>query len=91
MGGNGPIAFLKGANPVATDILLPKIGFSMTEAQISEWLAEDGGEVTEGQPLYLLEADKSANEVEAPASGTLRIIAQPGETYGVGTILGIIE
>ena len=76
---------------MATDILLPKIGFSMTEAQIAEWLAEDGATVTEGQPLYLLEADKSANEVEAPASGTLRIIAQPGETYEVATVLGTIE
>lgn len=76
---------------MATDILLPKIGFSMTEAQIAEWLAEDGAQVTEGQPLYLLEADKSANEVESPASGTLRIVAQLGETYEVGTILGTIE
>lgn len=76
---------------MATDILLPKIGFSMTEAQIAEWLAEDGAQVEEGQPLYLLEADKSANEVESPASGTLRIIAQPGETYEVGTVLGTIE
>ena len=76
---------------MATDILLPKIGFSMTEAQIAEWLAEDGATVTEGQPLYLLEADKSANEVEAPASGTLRISKEAGETYEVGTVLGIIE
>jgi len=76
---------------MATDILLPKIGFSMTEGQIAEWLAKDGDQVTEGQPLYLLEADKSANEVEAPASGTLRITAEPGETYEVGTVLGTIE
>jgi pyruvate/2-oxoglutarate dehydrogenase complex dihydrolipoamide acyltransferase (E2) component len=76
---------------MATEILLPKIGFSMTEGQISEWLAKDGEQVSEGQPLYLLEADKSANEVEAPASGTLRITAQPGETYEVGTVLGTIE
>ena len=76
---------------MATEILLPKIGFSMTEGEIAEWLAEDGSEVTEGQPLFLLEADKSANEVEAPASGTLRIIAEAGETYEVGTVLGTIE
>lgn len=76
---------------MATEILLPKIGFSMTEGQIAEWLAKDGDAVTEGQPLYLLEADKSANEVEAPASGTLRITAEPGETYEVGTVLGRIE
>ena len=76
---------------MATEVLLPKIGFSMNEGQIAEWLAEDGAEVTEGQPLFLLEADKSANEVEAPASGTLRIIAEAGETYEVGTVLGLIE
>ncbi|NML05784.1 lipoyl domain-containing protein [Sphingomonas sp. G-3-2-10] len=75
---------------MATEILLPKIGFSMTEGEIAEWLAEDGSEVTEGQPLYLLEADKSANEVEAPASGILRILAPAGETYEVGTVLGTI-
>lgn len=76
---------------MATDILLPKLGFSMTEAQIAEWLVQDGAQVTEGQPLYSLEADKSTNEVEAPASGTLRILAQVGEIYEVGTILGTIE
>ena len=76
---------------MATQILLPKIGFSMVEGQVAEWLAKDGDQVSEGQPLYLLEADKSANEVEAPASGTLRIAAQPGETYEVGTVLGTIE
>lgn len=76
---------------MATDILLPKLGFSMTEAQIAEWLVEDGADVKEGDPLYSLEADKSTNEVEAPASGTLRIIAEVGETYEVGTVLGRIE
>jgi pyruvate/2-oxoglutarate dehydrogenase complex dihydrolipoamide acyltransferase (E2) component len=76
---------------MATDILLPKLGFSMTEAQIAEWLVPDGAQVAEGQPLYSLEADKSTNEVEAPASGTLRILAQVGEIYEVGTVLGTIE
>ena len=76
---------------MATEILLPKIGFSMNEGVVAEWLAADGDAVTEGQPLFLLEADKSANEVEAPASGTLRITAEPGETYTVGTVLGTIE
>ncbi len=76
---------------MATEILLPKIGFSMSEGQISEWLVKDGETVTEGQALFLLEADKSANEVEAPASGTLRILKPAGETYEVGTVLGTIE
>jgi pyruvate/2-oxoglutarate dehydrogenase complex dihydrolipoamide acyltransferase (E2) component len=76
---------------MAVEILLPKIGFSMNEGQVAEWLAKDGDAVKEGQPLYSLEADKSTNEVEAPASGTLRIVAQIGETYEVGTVLGYID
>jgi pyruvate/2-oxoglutarate dehydrogenase complex dihydrolipoamide acyltransferase (E2) component len=76
---------------MAVEILLPKIGFSMNEGQIAEWLAKDGDQVSEGQPLFSLEADKSTNEVEAPASGTLRITATAGETYEVGTVLGYID
>jgi len=76
---------------MAVEILLPKIGFSMNEGQIAEWLAADGDEISEGQPLFSLEADKSTNEVEAPASGKLRIVAQVGETYEVGTVLGYID
>ena len=76
---------------MATEILLPKIGFSMNEGTLAEWMAEDGAQVTEGQPLYALESDKSTNEVDAPATGTLRIHAAVGETYEVGTVLGIIE
>jgi pyruvate/2-oxoglutarate dehydrogenase complex dihydrolipoamide acyltransferase (E2) component len=76
---------------MATEILFPKIGFSMNEGQIAEWLFGDGEEVTEGEALFLLEADKSTNEVEAPASGILRIIGIEGETYQVGTVIGTIE
>jgi pyruvate/2-oxoglutarate dehydrogenase complex dihydrolipoamide acyltransferase (E2) component len=76
---------------MATEIILAKIGFTMTEGQIAEWLAKDGDQVTEGQPLYSLEADKSTNEVDCPATGTLRIEAEVGETYEVGTVIGYIE
>ncbi len=76
---------------MATDILLPKIGFSMNEGQMAEWLFADGEQVVEGEALFLLEADKSTNEVEAPASGILRIIGVEGETYEVGTVIGHIE
>lgn len=76
---------------MTTEILLPKIGFSMNEGQVTEWLVGDGQAVTEGQPLFTLEAEKSANEVEAPASGTLKILQPAGAIYQVGTILGVIE
>jgi pyruvate/2-oxoglutarate dehydrogenase complex dihydrolipoamide acyltransferase (E2) component len=47
--------------------------------------------VTQGQPLYNLESEKSAQEIEAPAGGTLRIIAVSGGTYRVGEVLARIE
>ena len=76
---------------MAVEVLLPKLGFSMSEGAISEWLAADGDQVTEGKPLYSIESDKSVQEIEAPASGKLRIIIPPGATNPVGTVLGVIE
>lgn len=76
---------------MATEVLLPKLGFSMTEGQVAEWMFGDGEEVKEGECLFLLEADKSTNEVEAPASGTLRIKVEEGVTVQVGEVLGYIE
>ena len=75
---------------MSTEVLLPKIGFSMNEAVLSQWLVEDGSEIKAGEPLYSLESEKSVQEIEAPASGTLKIIAQIGETYPVGTVLAEI-
>lgn len=75
---------------MSVQIILPKIGFSMTEGELAEWLVADGAQVQEGAPLYSIESDKSVQEVEAPASGTLRILAQIGETYEVGAVLGEI-
>ena len=76
---------------MSTEVLLPKIGFSMNEGTVAEWLSADGAQVKEGEPLFLLEADKSTNEIESPATGTLRILAEAGGTYEVGTVLGTIE
>lgn len=76
---------------MTTQVYLPKIGFSMNEGVLAEWLVEDGAQVNEGQPIYALESDKSTNEVESPASGTIRIIGQIGETYEVGAVLAEIE
>lgn len=75
---------------MSTPVVVSKIGFSMSEGTLIEWLADDGAEVMAGQPLYLLESDKSVQEIEAPASGMLVIIAHPGEIYKVGTILAEI-
>jgi pyruvate/2-oxoglutarate dehydrogenase complex dihydrolipoamide acyltransferase (E2) component len=75
---------------MAFQVTIPKIGFSMNEGILSEWLFEDGAQVAEGQPLYSIESDKSTNEVESPASGTLKIMGEIGETYEVGTVIAEI-
>lgn len=76
---------------MATEVLLPKIGFSMNEGELVEWLVSDGEQAVAGQPLYALESDKSTQEVESPATGTLRVLAQVGETHAVGALLAVIE
>jgi len=75
---------------VTTQVLLPKIGFSMNEATLCEWMAADGATIVEGQPLYALESDKSVQEIPSPASGTLKIIATLGTVYEVGAVLAEI-
>ena len=75
---------------MTTQVLLPKLGFAMDEAALVEWMAEDGATVTEGQPLYALESDKSVQEIESPAAGTLKILVPVGETYKVGTVIAEI-
>lgn len=76
---------------MATEIILPKIGFSMTSGTLAEWLIKDGAPVSAGAPLFSLESDKSITEVEAPASGVLRVLKPVGEAYPVGTVIGLIE
>lgn len=76
---------------MAVEILLPKIGATMEQAQVTGWLAKDGERVTEGQPLFTLQADTSTSTVEAPGTGTLKITASTSQTYEVGTVLGHIE
>ena len=74
-----------------TQILLPQLGFSMEEGTVTEWLVADGASVVQGQPLYMLESEKSVEEIPAPASGVLKIIVPPGERLIVGTVLGEIH
>lgn len=75
---------------MATEILLPKLGFSVNEAVLVEWMVADGATVTKGQALYAIESEKSVEEIEAVADGRLKIIKPAGETYEVGTVIGEI-
>lgn len=63
----------------------------MNEGTIAEWLTADGAQVTEGQPLYSLESEKSVEEIPAPTTGTLKILKPTGEMFEVGTAVGTIS
>ncbi len=76
---------------MAVPINIPKLGVSMTEGTLIEWLVEDGEQVESGQVIYRLETDKVENDVEAPASGAIRISGEVGETYSVGDAIGEID
>jgi 2-oxoglutarate dehydrogenase E2 component (dihydrolipoamide succinyltransferase) len=74
-----------------TDILVPTLGESVTEATIGRWFKKAGEQVKADEPLVELETDKVTLEVNAPASGTLGdIVAKDGETVGPGARLGSI-
>ncbi|MCK9542160.1 MAG: lipoyl domain-containing protein [Novosphingobium sp.] len=76
---------------MSTELRIPAAGDSVQEVQIVEWTVDSGTPVSEGQVIYTVESDKSVLEIEAPASGTLTIIASAGETYPVGHLIGRID
>lgn len=76
---------------MATEIRIPKIGMSATEMILNEWMFGDGETVSAGDVIYTLETDKTTSEIEAQASGTLRITGVEGESYPVGALIGMIE
>jgi 2-oxoglutarate dehydrogenase E2 component (dihydrolipoamide succinyltransferase) len=74
-----------------TEIRVPTLGESVTEATIGRWFKKAGDAVAVDEPLVELETDKVTIEVPAPSAGTLgEIIAKDGETVAVGALLGQI-
>jgi 2-oxoglutarate dehydrogenase E2 component (dihydrolipoamide succinyltransferase) len=74
---------------MATEIRVPALGESITEATVGKWFKQPGEAVKADEPLVELETDKVTLEVNAPAAGVLSEIAVPtGETVAVGALLG---
>ena len=75
-----------------TEIRVPTLGESVTEATIGRWFKKPGDAVAVDEPLVELETDKVTIEVPAPSAGTLgEISAKDGETVAVGALLGQIN
>ncbi len=77
---------------MSTEIRVPTLGESVTEATIGKWFKKPGDAVKADEPVLELETDKVTLEVNAPVAGVLaEIVAKDGETVGVGALLGSIS
>jgi pyruvate/2-oxoglutarate/acetoin dehydrogenase E1 component/biotin carboxyl carrier protein len=92
-GGSRASAAPAGAAPAgACEVQLPKLSTTMEEGTILRWLRQEGDRVVQGEPLFELETDKAAVEVEAPCSGRLaRILAPAGTTLPILTPVALVE
>ena len=76
---------------MATEIKVPTLGESVTEATVAKWFKSEGDVVAVDEPILELETDKVTLEVNATAAGTIReITVREGENVGVGALLGLI-
>jgi pyruvate dehydrogenase E2 component (dihydrolipoamide acetyltransferase) len=76
---------------MATVVKMPKWGLTMTAGTVTDWLYDEGAEVSEGDPIFTVETEKAVNDVEAPADGVLvKIVATQGDEVPVSGPVAII-
>ncbi|MEW6660838.1 MAG: dihydrolipoamide acetyltransferase family protein [Bacillota bacterium] len=76
---------------MATNVIMPSLGLTMTEGTIVRWLVKEGEPVGKGQPLFEVSTDKATIEVEAQTSGILgKILVAAGETAPVTAVIAYI-
>src|ERR687886_853154 len=76
---------------MAKDIVMPKMGYDMTEGKLLRWIKHEGDTITKGEAIAEIETDKVNIEVEAFDSGVLqRVLVQEGDTVPVGQPIGIL-
>src|SRR5690348_17684483 len=76
---------------MATDVILPALGMAQDTGKIVEWLKAEGESVTAGEPLVVIETDKAAVDLEAPATGILsRVAAKVGDEVPVAQVIAVI-
>src|SRR3954467_4440417 len=75
---------------MATEFAMPKLGLTMEEGKVVEWLFPEGATVDAGAAALVVETDKVETEVEAPASGRIHRIAEVGGTYRCGERIALL-
>lgn len=75
---------------MAEILVMPKLGLTMKEGHLVQWLAEEGEHVRVGQPVVEVETDKVTNQVEAPVEGVLLRRIAPEVDVPVGEPIGVL-
>ena len=78
---------------MAAEVVIPRLGWSMEEGTFGEWLKPDGAVIKLGDPIFVLEGEKSAQDIEAVDAGVLRIPAgapRAGDTVLVGQVVAFL-
>lgn len=73
---------------MAIEFAMPKLGLTMEQGTIIEWLVPDGSAVAAGSPVLVIETDKVETEVEAPADGLLHRSGEVGQSFACGQRIG---
>ena len=76
---------------MATDVVIPQLGESISEGEILSWLVADGDTVTVDQILLELETDKTTMELPSPVAGVVRIVKPQGSVVAVGDVVARVE
>ena len=69
-------------------IAIPKLGLTMTDCTLVEWLKNDGDLVQRGDILFVIETDKITSEIEADAAGYLRQFVEVDTLHEIGSVIG---
>ena len=73
------------------DVLMPKLGLTMSEGTLSAWLVDDGARVGVGQVICEIETDKAVQEILADADGILLRVVPVDTVVAAGEVIGRIE
>jgi len=76
---------------MATDVLVPNLGESITQAVLLKWHKTDGQPVGMDEPIAELETDKANVDIRSPASGVVKQVSKEGKTVAVGEVIAQIE
>ena len=73
-----------------TQVYMAKLGMTMTEGTVAEWLVTDGGSIEAGQPIYRVETEKIDMEIESEDTGTVRHVVPADTTLEPGDVVALI-